>query len=115
MHREGLSYKLGPDGELINHLLFVDDLKLYARSEDQLDNLVMLVGLYLQDMQLGVNKCAVLTLKREVRARCEDIGLPDGEVMKEVDEGQYRYLGLLEGADIRNREMKEKIRTEYLR
>ena len=41
--------------------------------------------------------------------------LPDGEVKNKVDRSVYRYLGVLEGADIQNREMKEKIITEYFR
>lgn len=117
LRREGLGFKLGPDGKLINHLLFMDDLKLYGRSEGQLDSLVRIVRTYSQDigMQFGIDKCAVLTVKKGVKVRCEGIELPSGEVMKEVDETGYKYLGVLEGADIKNREMKGKIRGEYLR
>ena len=76
---------------------------MYAPSEDQLDDLVMLVRQYSQDtgMQFGLDKYAVLTLKRGFRVRCEGIGLSVAEVMKEVDESGYRYLGVLEGADIK--------------
>ena len=86
LRREGLGFKLGPDGKLINHLLFMDDLKLYGRSEDQLDSLVRLVRTYLQDtgMQFEIEKCAVLTVKKGVKVRCEGIELPSGEVMKEA-------------------------------
>ena len=44
----------------INHLLFMDDLKLFAKSYEQLEGVV----------------------------------LPDGKVMKEIEDRGYRYLGI---------------------
>ena len=35
--------------------------------------------------------------------------------MGEVDENGYKYLGVLEGADIMQKEMKEKVRQEYMK
>ena len=40
LKREDLRYKWGPDGTLINHLLFMDDSKLYGKSVRELDGLV---------------------------------------------------------------------------
>jgi hypothetical protein len=54
-------------------------------------------------------------LRTGVKVKHEGIELPDGQMMKEIDEEGYKYLGVLEGADIKNREMKEKVRVEYLR
>ena len=62
-------------------------------------------------MEFGLDKCAVLVLKQEIKVRCEGIVLPDGQMMGEVDENGYKYLGVLEGADI-IQEMKEKVRQE---
>ena len=45
--------------------------------------------------------------------RCEGIALSDGGVMKKVDETGYKYLGVLEGADIMQRQIKEKVKGEY--
>ena len=36
-------------------------------------------------------------------------------MMKEVDEGQYKYLGIIEGVRIFAEKIKEKIGNEYLR
>ena len=49
-------YSLGKDKPSINHLLFMDDLKLYARSDDAIDSLVRTVRLFSQDigMQFSV-------------------------------------------------------------
>ena len=35
-----------------------------------------------------------------MKIRCERIVLLDGQVMSEVDENGYKYLGALEGVDI---------------
>ena len=43
-------YSLGKDKPSINHLLFMDDLKLYARSDDAIDSLVRTVWLFSQDI-----------------------------------------------------------------
>ena len=37
---ESKGYKLGNSGNVVNHLLFMDDLKLYARSQDEVDALL---------------------------------------------------------------------------
>ena len=44
-------YKLAKDTKPINHLLFMDDLKLYGASKDQLDSLVQVVRIFLQDIK----------------------------------------------------------------
>ena len=117
IRRENLGYKWGHGGYLLNHLLFMDDLKLYGKSLRELDDLVEVVRVYSRDigMEFGIDKCAVLVLKAGVKTRCDGIRLPDGQVMKEVDDNGYRYLGILEEADIKTREMKELVKKEYLR
>ena len=46
-------YKLAKDMEPINHLLFMDDLKLYGASKDQLDSLVQEVWIFSQDIKMS--------------------------------------------------------------
>ena len=41
--------------------------------------------------------------------------LPNSQMMGEVDENGYKYLGFLEGADIMQKEMKKKVRQEYMK
>ena len=50
----------------LNHLLFMDDLKLYAKSERELDSIIQAVRIFSDDigMVFGLDKCAVLFLKR---------------------------------------------------
>ena len=49
-----------------NHLLFMDDLKLYSRSEKALDSLVQTVRVFSEDvgMEFGIEKCAMLVMEK---------------------------------------------------
>ena len=35
LRREAMGYKFGQEGRKMNHLLFMDDLKLYGRDKDE--------------------------------------------------------------------------------
>jgi hypothetical protein len=109
--------KLGNADRRVNHLLFMDDLKLYASDEDELESLVNVVDGYSRDigMEFGMDKCAVLTMEKGKRVKREGMALPSGEVMKEVDESGYKYLGVLQTEEVMDKEMKRKIKDEYLR
>ena len=71
----------------MNHLLFMGDLKLFSKSEEQMDTLVRTIHDSSVDigMELGMKKCGILTMKRGNLVRCEGIKLPNSEVMKEVE------------------------------
>ena len=83
----------------------MDDLKLYAKDEADLDKLINVVSVFSRDigMEFGLDKCAVLVMKRGIKARCEGIQLPDGRMMEALDDDGYKYLGVLEGADIKQK------------
>ena len=101
----------------LNHLLFMDDLKLYAKSERELDSVVETVRIFSDDvgMVFALDKCAVLVLKRGKMVRTEGIELADGKRMREVNLAGYKYLGVLQLDSIMNREMKEKVKSECIR
>ena len=48
------------NGEKINHLIFVDDVKLFASSDRRLKSLIHTVRVVSTDigMQFGISKCA---------------------------------------------------------
>ena len=101
----------------VNHLLFMDDLKLYGQSENELDMLVSVVKEYSDDigMQFGLDKCGMLVVEKGVKRKSEGIVLPGGEIIKEIDEGGYKYLGVLEAEDIMEKVMKDRLKGEYYR
>ena len=108
-------YRLGD--MKINHLLFMDDLKMFAKSKNEIDSLVSTVQVISQDigMQFGINKCGAIIMKRGKLVKSEDIRLTNGESIKEVSDQGYKYLGILELDKIKEKEMKEVFRKEYLR
>lgn len=117
LRKVNASYEWGKKEFKINHLLFMDDLKLFGKSEDQIDSLVQTVFLFSKDigMEFGLKKCGVIVLKRGKLVRSDGINLPTEEVMKEVNENGYTYLGILELDEIKEHEMKHKVIAEYKR
>ena len=110
-------YEWGKKEFSLNHLLFMDDLKLYGKSEEQIDSLVRTVHILSTDigMEFGIRKCGIIILKRGNIVRCQGIELPNGETMKEVEQEGYTYLGIVELDKIKENEMKEKTIKEYKR
>ena len=92
----------------------MDDLKLFAKNEDQIDNLVNTVRIFSEDikMEFGLPKCGVLIMKRGKVVKSEGISMPDGKMMKNIEEGGYKYLGILEADGVKHEEMKEKNTSE---
>ena len=101
----------------MNHLLFMDDLKLFSKIEEQMHTLVRTVHVFSTDivMEFGMKKCGILTMKRGKIVRCEGIKLPNSEVMEEVEKEGHKYLGIVELDKIKENEMKEKTIKEYKR
>lgn len=105
------------DGVKINHLFFMDDLKLFAKNDNEIDSLVCTVNLISQDigMQFGVKKCGVVTMKRGKLAKSTDIELSGGDKIREIGDQGYKYLGIVELDKIKEEEMKCTYRKEYFR
>ena len=102
----------------LNHLLYMDDLKLYAKNENSLTSLVQTVRIFSSDigMEFGVDKCAVLILKRGKKTLSDGIDLPHGKQIKSLNTNDsYKYLGVLEADTIKYDEMKKDVRKEYFR
>ena len=92
---------------------------MYGKNQNQVDTLVQTIRVVTTDMRMefGINKCAMLTVKRGRLTHSEGIALPDNlqiRGMKEDDDG-YKYLGVLEVEGIKHLEMKELVRKEYFR
>ena len=59
------SYQFAKNRERINHLLYMDDLKLHATTQRGLDSLIQTVRVFSTDigMEFGIDKCAKLAVK----------------------------------------------------
>ena len=87
-------YRFNRSREKVNHILFMDDLKFYGRSKEELEMLVEMVKLFSDDlgMKFGLEKCGVLVVEKGVKKKCEGMELPEREVIKEIDESGYKYV-----------------------
>ena len=93
------AYEFSESKEKINHLLFINDVKLYSRSEKGLESLVQTVHVFSEDigMEFGREKCAMLVMEKGKIMNSVGIELPDGKVINSLQEGEsYKYLGILE-------------------
>ena len=111
-------YKLSRLQEKINHQMYMDDIKLFAKNEKELETLKHAVRIYSQDigMEYGIGKCAMLVMKTGKRHITDGMELPNHNKIKTLGKNEtYKYYGILEVDTIKQVEMKHKIRKEYFR
>ena len=111
-------YKLSRSQEKINHLMYMDDIKLFAKNEKELETLIHAVRIYSQDigMEFGTEKCAMHVMKSGKRHMTDEMEQPNHDRIRTLEENEtYKYLGILEADTIKQVQMKDMIRKEYLR
>ena len=98
--------------------MYMDDIKLFAKSEKELETLIHAVRIYSQDigMEFGIKICAILVMKSGKRHMTGGMELPNQNKIRTLGEKEtYKYLAILEADTIKQVEMKDKIKKEYLR
>ena len=70
-------YKLTTLQEKINHLMYIDVIKLFVNNEKELETLIQAVRIYSQviGMKFGFEKCAMLRMRSRKRQMTERIKL----------------------------------------
>ena len=99
-------------------LMFMDDVKLYAKTEESLKGLIQKVRVVSSDigMEFGVEKCAMLVLKTDKIVESNGILLPNNDIIKSIHgENGYKYLRVLESDGVLCEQIKEKLKQEYKR
>ena len=89
----------------LTHLLYMDDLKTYAENEESLARQKLLIADFSDDiaMSFGLDKCATLVVdKGYAKPSTLITSFPTMDV-----EERYRYLGMLEGANIDSTKVKD--------
>ena len=67
-------------------------------------------------MQFGIDKCAMLVMKKGKIVKSDGIQLPHDKVIKSLEKGEScKYLGVLEADEVMVTEMKDKVKKEYYR
>ena len=98
--------------------MYMDDIKLFAKNEKELETLIHTVRIYSRDigMEFGIEMCAMLVMKSGKRQLTDGMKLPNKDKIKTLAENEtYKYIGILEADTIKQVETKEKIQKEYLR
>ena len=111
-------YKISRLQEKINHLMYMDDIKLFAKSQKELETLIHAVTIYGQDigMEFVIEKWAILVMKSSKRHLTDGMELSNQDQIRTLTENEtYKYLDILEADTIKKVRMKNKIQKEYLR
>ena len=89
-----------PIGQKITHLLYIDDLKMYAASEEKLTRVAKKVKCCMRDIGLHWNerKCSVAHVKRgNLKWDSESMCVGEEEVIECLKQGShYKFLGIME-------------------
>ena len=102
----------------VSHLVYMDDIKLFASSRQHLDSLLTTLSLFSDDicMKFGCSKCNILTLTRGCITPTDDfkrLSVSNSTIASLAPTSAYRYLGVLESAVFHHGNMKEKLSDEY--
>lgn len=97
LNKSAAGYQLSKEEGKVTRLLFMDDLKLYGSNEKEINSLVHTVRVFSSDIGIdfGIEKCAVVVMKRGKLDKSEGIRLSDGRIIRSIgdDVEGYRYLG----------------------
>ena len=96
LRRAGKEYTVS-NGMKINHLLYMDDLKLYSKKESDITDLVNTVKIFSDDirMKFGYEKCARVIIHRGKVKRTEGMKIGEDRI-RDIDQEGYKYLGIMQ-------------------
>ena len=81
----------------------MDDLKLYAKHDSELEGLLRIVKGFSYDisMEFGLSKCAKVTFKRGKLENSDHVRLDEETMIKDLEkEKVYKYFGIDESGGI---------------
>ena len=90
-------YSFGKGKSKLNHLLVMDNLKLYGGSQLDINSLIQTactVTDYI-GMRFRITKCGVLTMRRGKKSERERKTIGSREVIGEIDDDGYRNLMMM--------------------
>ena len=102
----------------LSHLLYMDDLKLYAEDEKGLDILLGIVHTFSKDigMDFGLDKCAICVIKKGKKIKSPDKEISEGKFIHDLEsDATYKYLGIEENAKIEHKSLRLKAKKEYIK
>ena len=84
-----VGYQLGDLQEKVDHLLFMDNMKLYGQNEKQINTLFNTVQIFSEyiGMEFVISKCVTRKIKRGFISKSEGIQFPN-ESIKNIEGGE---------------------------
>ena len=98
----------------INHLLYMDDIKLYAQSQTQMKNLLKVTEDVTNDikMEFGISKCKILHIEKgRWKGDGETEVLNNEELGNMQQHETYKYLGFQQSTRLNHSEIKKTYHT----
>jgi len=98
---------------VLNHFLYLDDLKLFAKTRSDLESLLSTTKLFSSSihMNFGIDKCATTSDKL---TSCEDIAVSADTIIPSLNTyDSYKYLGVFENDKFKESLVKEIIVSSY--
>ena len=100
--------------EKINNLMFMDDIKIFAKNEKELETLIQTIRIHSQSIKVEfkTEKCAILIIRKEKNKEEKEITkgieLPNQESIRTLrGKESNKYLGILEAITTKQTEIKK--------
>jgi len=95
LNRMKKGYLMEKEQPLISHLMYMDDIKLYAKNVEGMKSMANTLKTISEDigMEFGLDKCAKMSIKHGKVIEGGHLPLFDGKAIRELDVEQgYKYL-----------------------
>ena len=100
----------------ITHLMYMDDIKIYASNKTDLDHLLQTIHQFNTDirMELGPDKCRILKIEKGEVVETEGSAL-DKDITIEAMKGDelYKYLGYQQSKQIASKQVKATLTKNF--
>ena len=100
----------------INHLMYMDDIKLYGATASQITNLIKITENISRDivMEFGIEKCKILRMERGRWTENENIQIMNQEYIENMQEHEtYKYLGFQQNIKLNHTKIKTELTQKY--
>jgi len=95
----------------LNHLLCMDDTKLYAATNNQLQEILRLTQTFSRDIKMvfGIEKCKTICIAKG-KLEMRNFTTEDDDTMEAMNEDNiYRYLDHMQAKQIKHAQVKQKL------
>ncbi|KAJ0173906.1 hypothetical protein K1T71_010052 [Dendrolimus kikuchii] len=99
----------------LNHLLYMDDIKLYAATENELKDLADIVDKFSIDikMEFGIDKCKINSVKNGQNYSHHYTTTTGDNIIPLCEWDVYKYLGYNQSLLIHHKDTKQKLTQQF--